>query len=123
VGSEGRSVRATTPRVADRFKEETSMSVSSLLPSWAVPRRGRGERRAAHRLTLSITVDYPDAVRVRRALMQETAPAIELLECRTIPHTHSARMQIVCDTARAADVMHRVMESADAAEFGPLSSA
>jgi hypothetical protein len=74
-------------------------------------------------MTLSLTVDYPDAVRVRRALMQEAPPAVEVLECRVIPHTHCARMRIVCDAARADDVMHRVMHTVDAAEFGPLALA
>jgi hypothetical protein len=99
------------------------MSVSSLLFSWTASRDRRAERRGARRKTLSITVDSPDATRVRRALMQDAASAVEILECRAIPHTHSSRMRIVCDAARAADVMHRVMESVDAAEFGPLSPA
>jgi hypothetical protein len=74
-------------------------------------------------LTLSVTVDCPDAVRVRRALMQSAPQAIEILECRTIPHTHCARMRIVCDAARAPDIMHRVMDTVEAAEFGALAPA
>jgi hypothetical protein len=98
------------------------MSFMSLFPFRAAARQSRPHH-PAQRSTLSVTVDYPDAVRVRRALMQEAAPPIQVLECRAIPRTHSARLRIVCDSARAADVMHRVMESVDNAEFGPLSPA
>jgi hypothetical protein len=32
-------------------------------------------------------------------------------------------MRIGCDAAHAADVMHRIIEAVDAAQFGPLSGA
>jgi len=99
------------------------MSVSNLLPAWAAPRHRRRAPRLPQCMTLSLIVDYADAVRVRRALMQGTAPGIEILECHALPHSHSARMRIGCDAAHAADIMHRVIEAVDAAQFGPLSGA
>jgi hypothetical protein len=55
--------------------------------------------------------------------MQTVPAAVELLECRPIPSTRCARMDIVCDAECANDVMYQVMRSVDAAEFGPLSPA
>jgi hypothetical protein len=70
-----------------------------------------------------LTVCSADVVRVRKALMQDAPAAVEILECRPISDSRSARMHIVCNAERANDVMHQVMRNVDAAEFGPLSRA
>jgi hypothetical protein len=99
------------------------MSILSKLPSWVAFREPRNRRRRHRRLELSVTVCSTDVVRVRKALMQDPLTAVELLDCRPIPNTQSASMNIVCNAERANDVMRRIMRDVDTAEFGPLSPA
>lgn len=99
------------------------MSILSKLPSWVALRGPPSRRGPCRRLELSVTVCNTDVVRVRKALMQDALTAVELLDCRPIPNTQSARMHIVCNAERANDVMHRIMRDVETAEFGPLSRA
>jgi hypothetical protein len=41
-----------------------------------------------------------------------------LIECAPVPHTALARMHIVCERERAGEIMHAIMQSVDAVEFG-----
>lgn len=99
------------------------MSILSKLPSWVGVRGLRSRRGPCRWLELSVTVCSTDVVRVRKALMRDAPTAVELLDCRPIPKTQSARMHIVCNAERASDVMHRIMRDVGTAEFGLPSPA
>jgi hypothetical protein len=76
-----------------------------------------------HRLSLPLVVDERDVLRVRRAVIQNAGGTIEIVRCTPIRKSTKVRLTIELQAGALDETIHRIMQSIEAGELGPIGLA
>lgn len=74
-------------------------------------------------VSLAVTVESADVLRVRRSIFDSAAGSVGILKATPVPHSSRVRLVIHARATAVQEITNAVMNCVDTAEFGRLARA